>query len=73
MGNPAGFALNVWPATEKTGSDGLDDKGTVRVPMTMLDDPKETGVPDIVILDPCVRKVPATEKPVGLGAMCDEV
>lgn len=67
--NPVGFAVKDWLATENTKEGGFDGKGTVCVPTTIFDDPRDTGVPDIVIISTGVIKVPATEKPVGFGAM----
>lgn len=66
MRNPVGFAVNFWPATEKTQDVGFDGKGTVCAPITILDDPRDTGLPDIVIIAPRVMKVLATDTPVGL-------
>lgn len=52
MRNPVGFAVNFWPATEKTKEGGLDGKGTVCAPTTVSDDPRDTSMPDIVVIAP---------------------
>ena len=67
--NPGGLATNVWPPTENSAGTGrFEVKGTVLVPITRFDDPRDTGVPDIVINVQGVIKVPATENPNGLEA-----
>ena len=59
--NPVGFAVKVSPPRENTGEAGAEGKGIVWVPMTRFEDPKDTSVPDTVIIAPGVMNVPATE------------
>lgn len=66
MRNPVGLAVMIWSPTEKMDEGGLEGRKTVCVPMTSSDDPKDTGVPDIVVSAPRVTKVPAIKRPRGL-------
>ena len=57
--------MTAWPARVRIGLEG--GRRSVWVPTTRLEIPRETGVPDIVMISPGVRVVPAMEKPAGYG------
>jgi len=58
---PVGFAVKVWPATVYIAELGGDvGNGIVLPSITRIQEPKETGVPEIVIAEPPgIRVVPA--------------
>ena len=64
-----GLAVKVWPPTVKTGEPDDEGKVNVSVPITRLpEEPRETGVPDMVTGGPPgFIVVPARTNPVGLA------
>ncbi len=66
IARPLCVAVKTSPSTVKI--EALGGRVTVLVPMMRSEDPRETGVPEIVTPDPPgVSVVPAIEKPVGFA------